>query len=108
MTEKNTLENIVKVAKGIFTSAALSDAKIEQTDSGLGIFILPTLKRKFLSVIINVLHLKVVNSYWSTLDLEKNERTKFQRTFLFDSDAKLVHGGKPLPIRNKYNNSTSI
>lgn len=107
MTEKNTLENIVKVAKGIFTSAALSDAKIEQTDSGLGNFILPTLKRTLLSL-INVLHIKVVNSYWSTLDLEKNERTKFQRTFLFDSDAKLVHGGKPLPIRNKYNNSTLI
>lgn len=48
---------------------------------------------------------KVVNSVWSQLDLEKNERTRFQRTLVFDTEkqVKLVHSGRSVPIRNKYN-----
>lgn len=48
--------------------------------------------------------ISVINSTWSQLDLEKNERTKFQRTLVFDTDkqVKLVHSGRSVPVRNKY------
>lgn len=47
----------------------------------------------------------MVNTLWSQLDFEKNERTKFQRTYVFDTQSetpRLINSGKPLPIRNKY------
>jgi hypothetical protein len=47
----------------------------------------------------------VVNSVWSQIDLEKNERTKFEKSFLLkledEATPKLIHAGNPLPIRNK-------
>ena len=49
----------------------------------------------------------VVNSSWSQLDIEKNERTKFQKNYLFELDsseqskpsAKLLSVSRPQPLR---------
>jgi len=55
-----------------------------------------------------IFRLLVVNSQWSQIDLEKNERTKFQKYHLFEikSDGKQtglsqLHVGKPQHCQNK-------
>ena len=47
---------------------------------------------------------KVLGSFFSQLDIEKNERTKFQKNYLFDLDGerpKLFYTTQPQPVRNE-------
>lgn len=80
MSTKHSLEQIVNVSKEIFKTCSLTDAFIDFTSSN-----------KFL-----------VNSVWSQVDLDKNERTKFQKTYLFetnDNKANLVHVIRPVQVK---------
>jgi hypothetical protein len=86
MSTKNSLEKIVNISKEIFKTCSLTDAFIEFPDDGVNTF--------------------MVHSYWSQLDIDKNERTKFQKTYLFEKEgtqsAKYLHCSKPLQIKSEY------
>ena len=80
MSTKHTLEQIVSVSKEIFKTCSLTDAFIEFTSAN-----------RFL-----------VNSLWSQVDLDKNERIRFQKSYLFetsDNQAKLVYVTKPATLK---------
>lgn len=84
MSTKHTLEQIVNVSKEIFRTCSLTDAFIDFTNTN-----------KFL-----------VNSLWSQVDIDKNERTKFQKSFLFEinntSQATLLHATKPSQLKPEF------
>lgn len=65
MSTKHTLEQILNVSKDIFKTCALTDALIERAGNKL-----------------------IVNTQWSQTDIEKNERSKFQKTQFLEVDAK--------------------
>jgi hypothetical protein len=83
MSTKHSLEQIVNVSKEIFKTCSLTDALIELTGTGK----------------------LIVNSFWSQADIEKNERTKFERTHLFEIDdnhlAQLIHVSRPVLLKNE-------
>lgn len=83
MSTKHTLEQLLGVSKDLFKIASLSDAILEHSSANR----------------------LVVKSIWSQIDIEKNERTKYQRNHVFEVDAKsrtnLVYTSHPEALRSE-------
>ncbi|CAF0768632.1 unnamed protein product [Brachionus calyciflorus] len=81
MSTKHSLEQIVNVAKEIYRNSTLNDCFFEIFGNRL-----------------------MLQSIWSQIDLEKNERIKFQKPYFFEVDhsqkVQLLHIGQSQPIRN--------
>ena len=110
MSTKHSLEQILNISKDIFKTCSLNDALFEFTaNNKLGSTLFIQNFQLFIVVLFFIIFLVlVVNSQWSQIDLEKNERTKFQKYHLFEikSNGKhtglnQLHVGKPQHCQNK-------
>ena len=97
MSTKHSLEKIVNISKEIFKTCSLTDAFIDGclTNTTNTTTTTTTGENTFM-----------VHSFWSQLDIDKNERTKFQKTYLFESDGSysaryLQLSSKPLQIKSE-------
>ena len=91
MSTKHSLEQIINISKDIYKIGSLNQALIDAVDSSGRL---------------------VVNSQWSQIDFDKNERTKYQRNYIYElsssvgekaakDQAKLIYATKPQSIRNE-------
>lgn len=107
MSIKHTLTEIANKTKEVFKTPSLVGAILEFSDKNISKF---SEKLKFYkwSWFLKCLNLKVINTTWSQVDIEKNDSTRYQKTYLFELDnqkndklARLVHTSTPFPIRTK-------
>ena len=89
MSTKHTLEQLINISKDVFKTCSINDALIELTNQNTNL---------------------VVSGIFSQLDMEKNDRQKFQKSFIFDVSKNdhhledkqpiLFHATQPQSIRN--------